>query len=223
MSSFKDELDRLTSNFKEELERLTSTVLVHNDSVINTGELQNDEEIMNLMDFAYDMADKVSPTGQRTPFDIEMIETKKKELEEELRQRKEEEEEYQELRDAWQKWAERQREKTELSLRIEQMNRLQEALKKPEVKDFLKKSEGKDLLLKVMTRQMTPQELFDNLKNNPKLNDIMLRTTLPGTTKIAGRSRVFRRKNKKTTSTSRRKVRGTRRHRKSYSRRSTRK
>jgi hypothetical protein len=211
------------TNFKDALESLTSAVVIDADSAINTGELQNDEEIKQLMDLAYEMADELSPTGQRTPFDIEMIETKRKQLEEELRQRTEEEEEDQKHRHAWQDWAEREREKTELSLKREQMNRLQEALKKPEVKDLLKKPEVQDLLFKIMNHEIKPQQAFEAIKTNPRLNEQMLSLTSQRKTKKAGKSRVFRRKNKKMTSTSRRKVRGTRRHRKSYSRRSTRK
>jgi len=208
-------------NFKEALDRLTSTVIVHNDSIIDPGELQNDEEIMRLMDLAYQMADEVSPTGQRTPSDIDMIELKRKQLEEELRQRTKEEKDDQKLRDDWQYWAQREREKTELSLNREQLKRFKEAVKNPRVKDLLLKPKVQDLLLKIMRRQMTPEQAFGAVTKDPDLKKQMMGLIYQGTKK-GGKSRVFRRKNKKMTSTSRRKVRGTRRHRKSYSRRSTR-
>jgi hypothetical protein len=210
------------TNINDELDRLSNALVINNGIAINTGELQNDEEIKQLMEIAYEMADELSPTGQRTPFDIEMIETKRKQLEEELRQRTEEKEEDQKHRDAWQGWAEQQRKKRELSLKIEQMNRLQEALKKPEVKDLLKNPEVTDLLLKVMNHQFTPQQAFKSINAIPNLKKQMLSLTSKGT-RTGGKSRIFRRKNKKMTSTSRRKVRGTRRHRKSSTRRSTRK
>jgi len=205
------------TNINDELNRLSDALVINNSIAINTGELQNDQEINELMEIAYEMADELSPTGQRTPFDIDMIETKRKQLEEELRKRTEEKEEDQKHRDAWKRWAEQQREITELSLRIEQMNRLQEALKNPEVKD---------LLFKVMKDEIKPQETFEAIKNNLEMYKSMMSLTSQGTgtrTRKGGKSHVFRRKNKKMTSTSRRKVRGTRRHRKSYSRRSTRK
>jgi len=88
------------------------------------------------------------------------------------------------------------------------------------LKEALKNSKVQDLLLKIMRRQMTPQQAFGAVTKHPKSKEQMMGLTLKGTN--GGKSRVFRRKNKKMTSTSRRKVRGTRRHRKSYSRRSTR-
>jgi len=203
------------TNINDELNRLSDALVINNSIAINTGELQNDQEINELMEIAYEMADELSPTGQRTPFDIDMIETKRKQLEEELRKRTEEKEEDQKNSDAWKAWVEQQRKKRELSLKIEQMNRLQKALENPEVKD---------LLFKVMKDEIKPQETFQAIKNDPELYKTMMSLTSIGTgTRKGGKSRVFRRKNKKMTSTSRRKVRGTRRHRKSYSRRSTRK
>ena len=104
--------------------------------------------------------------------------------------------------------------------RSKQMTRLQEALKDPNIKD---------ILLKVMTRRLTPDKAFHDIKANPGLNQEMMRFTLKGsgtgsgTGKKGGKSRVFRRKNKKTTSKSKRNARRTQRHRKSSTRRSTRK
>lgn len=211
------------TNFKDALDTLTDARLITDDISIDTGELQNNEEIMLLMDFAYEMADELSPTGTRSPDDIKLIESTKKQLQDNLARKTQDEKSDEEYSKAWQLWAEQQRKKSESFLtqdKREKMNRLQDALKNPKVQDLLKKPKVQDLLLKIMTRQMTPQELFANAKESPYFRKAMSLVTLQGTK--GGKSRVFRRKNKKMTSTSRRKVRGTRRHRKSYSRRSTR-
>ena len=92
------------------------------------------------------------------------------------------------------------------------MNRLRQALQNPEVTD---------LLLKVMNHQFTPQQAFNSINAIPNLKKQMLSLTSKGSQ--GGKSRIFRRKNKKMTSTSKQKTRGTRRHRKSSTRRSTRK
>jgi len=213
------------TNLKNEVDKLINTRVINGDTAFDIGELQNNEEIMLLMDFAYEMADELSPTGTRSPHDIKLIESTRKQLEDNLARNTQDENSDKEYSKAWQLWAEQQRKKSESFLtqdKREKMNRLQDALKNPKVQDLLKKPKVQDLLLKIMTRQMTPQQTFGAVTKDPYSKKQMMGLTLKRT-KIGGKSRVFRRKNKKMTSTSRRKVRGTRRHRKSYSRRSTRK
>jgi len=197
-------------------------VLLDNDVFIKTYEPKDDEEIDLLMDALYIAADKRSPTGTRTPANVERLINIRNKLHDELEKRKydeiAEEKRSENLRQNVALNAQRDHERVLLSVRnekIEKMKRLKEALKNPRVQD---------LLVKIRMRQMTPQQAFEAVKSNPEWNEQMKQTTLQETRKIkGGKSRVFRRKNKKMTSTSRRKVRGTRRHRKSYSRRSTRK
>ena len=186
--------------------------------LVNIHEPDDDEDIRQLINRAYEIADEISPTGTRTPLDMKILDEKKKELERDLRERNEEEDEAQAHSDAWQAWAAQERKKTELSVKrekLEKMKRLQEALKNPKIKE---------LLLMVMNRQLTPQQAFAAIKDKPDLHKQMMSLTLKG--RSGGKSRVFRRKNKKMTSTSKRNVRRTRhtrRHRKSSTRRSTRK
>lgn len=198
--------------------------LLNDDEFIKTYEPKDDEEIDLLMDALYIAADRKS-AGQRTPENINRLTKIRHILDAELKERERDEIDEQERSESRQQnaaqTAERDRERTKLSVKkekIEKMERLKKALKNPKVKD---------LLVKIRMRQMTPQQAFGAVKSKPRLNEQMMRTTLQGTRtgtrKKGGKSRIFRRKNKKTTSTSRRKVRGTRRHRKSYSRRSTRK
>lgn len=142
----------------------------------------------------------------------------KTQLVNELAKREREIEEDKTRSDAVQKWAKDQREKINQSLKLEKidkMERLQRALKNPKVRD---------LLLKVMNHKITQEQAFADIKSNPDLKKQMMSLTLTGTgTRKGGKSRVFRRKNKKTRSKSRRNAQYTRRHRKSSSRRSTRK
>ena len=192
-------------------------VVLNGDEFIEFDKPIDDEEIMELMNVAYQIADKSSPTGTRTPFDIEILETKKKQLEQDLLDREKEEKEYTEFRKAVQDNAEKERKKTELSVKreiLERINRLQNALKNPKIKE---------LLLKVINHKLTPQEAFDSIKANSSLKEQMMRLTLKGLGQGAGKSRIFRRKNKKSTSRTRRSMRSTRRHRKSSSRRGMRK
>jgi hypothetical protein len=194
--------------------------VLNNDEIIKTYELVDDDEIWYLLNFAYDKADEISPTGRRTPEQIDEIEQLKKELEEDMRQRQKEAEEDKAHSDSVQAWADTQRKKREDSVKrekIEKITRLQEALKNPKIKD---------LLLKVMNRKITPEQAFADIKANTDLKGKIMSLTYPTKyrgTRIGGKSRVFRRKNKKTTSTSRRNARRTQRHRKSSTRRSRRK
>jgi len=202
--------------------KIPDLVITDDNQMIDFSNPENEEEIGKLLNIAYEIADNESPTGKRTPFDIELIESRRLQLENELRERKKEEEESQAHSNAWQYWAERERQKTELSVKrekLKKMKRLERALKNEEVKV---------LLLKVMNREITPERAFDVIKANTKLNKQMMSLTLTGLngTRNGGKSRIFRRKNNKTRSKSRRNVRRTQhtqRHRKSSTRRSTRK
>ena len=189
--------------------------VLDDDTFIKTDELV-DDEIMFLLNYAYEIADELSPTGRRTPKQIDEIEQLKNQLKQDLRQRQKEAEEDQLHTASWQAWADIERKKREDSVKrekLEKITRLQEALKNPKIKD---------LLSKVMNRKLTPQQAFADIKDNSGLKEKMMSLTLKGP-RTGGKSRVFRRKNKKTTSTSRRNARRTRRHRKSSTRRSTRK
>ena len=208
------------TEFENKFENLHGHVL-HNGQVFNTEELANNDEIMNWLQLALEHADDNSPTGSRTPHDIDILEIEKKRLEQELEQRQQEEAEDKAHRASWQAWANTQRQKINNSLKEEKINKitqLQEALENPKVKD---------LLLKVRDRTISPEQAFDAIKDNTDLKEKMMSLThLPLSKRVTdrgGKSRVFRRKNKKTTSTSRRNARRTRRHRKSSTRRSTRK
>ncbi len=184
--------------------------------------VENDIEIMDLMNTAYQAADKYNLTKTRSPDVIQNLNELKNQLEKDLLDREKDKKEINEHRLAWQAWAERQGETRELSVKrekSEKMKRLQRALENPEVKD---------LLLKVMNRKITPQEAFDSIKANHMLKNQIQGLTLTGLngTGKGGKSRVFRRKNKTTRSKSRRNVRRTqhtRTHQKSSTRRSTRK
>ena len=130
---------------------------------IDTSDPIDQQEIEQLMTALYTAADRKSPIGRRTDDDITKLTKIQKILEDNLKKKKQIEDNSEDYRASWQKWAERERKKTELSLKQQ---------------------------------------------------------------KKGGKSRVFRRKNKKMTSTSKRNVRRTRRtrrHRKSSTRRSTRK
>lgn len=193
------------------------SALLNDDELIETDKPIDDKEIMELMNVAYQIADKSSPTGTRTPFDIEILETKRKQLEQDLLDREKEENEDTEFRKAVQDNAEKERKKTELSVKreiLERINRLQNALKNPTIKE---------LLLNVINHKLTPQQAFASIKENSSLKEQMMHLTLNGVGKSGGKSRIFRRKNKKSTSRTRRSMRSTRRHRKSSSRRGMRK
>ncbi len=134
---------------------------------IDTSDPIDQQEIEQLMTALYTAADRKSPIGRRTDDDITKLTKIQKILEDNLKKKKQIEDNSEDYRASWQKWAERERKKTELSLK---------------------------------------QQKTENNKG--------------------GKSRVFRRKNKKMTSTSKRnlrRTRRTRRHRKSSTRRSTRK
>ena len=204
------------NNFKDELNRIR----INNGEVFNTEELDNDEEIMKLLTNTVKTADELSPTGSRTPHDVSMLEKEEKRLKEDRRKREQQEAEDNAHRASWQTWANTQRQKRNDSLKREKINKitqLQNALKDPKVKD---------LLLKVRDRTILPEQAFDDINDNSSLKEKMMSLTRPLSKRVTdrgGKSRVFRRKNKKTTSTSRRNARRTRRHRKSSTRRSTRK
>ncbi len=200
-----------------------SRIIVDNDNLIDLDNPTNDEEIKNFIDTAYEFADKQSPTGTRTPSDVNRLEIKRKELKQMLSEMEEEKSQNQMNRESWEAHAARTQKRIRDDVkedRSKQMTRLQEALKDPNIKD---------ILLKVMTRRLTPDKAFHAIKANPGLNQEMMRLTLKGpgtgsgTGNKGGKSRVFRRKNKKTTSKSKRNARRTQRHRKSSTRRSTRK
>jgi hypothetical protein len=163
-------------------------------TILVDDEPKNDEEILLLMNVLYQAADNRSPTGTRTPADTDRLmkiqKVLEKVLENNLKQRQQQTNDDLIHINAWQAWAERERKKTDQSLerekleKIEKMNRLQEALKNPNIRKLLNKGQR------------------------------------------GGKSCVFRRKNKKMTSTSRRNMRSKRRrrnHRKSSTRRSMRK
>ena len=197
--------------------------IVNNDNLIDLDNPTNDEEITNLIDTVYEFADEQSLTGTRTPSDVNLVEIKRKELKQKLSEMEEEKSQNQMNRESWEAHAARTQKRIRDDVkedRSKQMTRLQEALKYPNIKD---------ILLKVMTRRLTPDKAFHAIKANPGLNQEMMRLTLKGpgtgsgTGKKGGKSRVFRRKNKKTTSKSKRNARRTQRHRKSSTRRSTRK
>jgi len=193
--------------------------LLDDDEFIKTYEPKDRDEIDLLMNALYIAADRKS-AGQRTPENINRLTNISRILEADLNERKQHEIDDQERSESRKQnaaqTAQRDRERIEKSVRnekIEKMKRLKEALKNPRVQD---------LLLKVMNDKIKPQQAFRAVIEDPDSKTKMMSLTSKGTTKTGGRSRVFRKKNKKMTSTSRRKVRGTRRHRKSYSRRSTR-
>jgi len=196
--------------------------IIDNDEVITTYKPKDNEEIDLLMEALYIAADRKSD-GQRTPENIDRLTKIRHILDAELKERERDEIDEQERSKIRQKkaaqTAEQDRERTELSVKkekIEKMERLKKALENTQVQD---------LLFKVMNNRIKKEEaLFGAVTKNPKSKEQMMGLIYQGTRKRkGGKSRVFRRKNKKMTSTSRRKVRGTRRHRKSYSRRSTRK
>jgi len=199
-------------------------ILTVDDTAIDTSNLENEEEIMQLINIAYEIADDLSPTGTRTPNDIDNIEQLKTQLEYELAQRKIEEEQDRLHSLAVQSWAEKQRENKKLLVKqdkLEKMKRLHDALKNPKVGDLLFK-----VMNNTLTREQAQKQAFAAINSNPGLKKQMMSLTWTGTETRGGKSRVFRRKNKKMTSKSRRNVRRTRhtrRHRKSSSRRSTRK
>jgi hypothetical protein len=216
------------TEFKTKFGELHGDVL-HNDQVFNTEELENDEEIKKFIDIAYDYADTLSPTGSRSPHDVSMLEKEEKQLKEDLLKRKQQEAEDNAHSASWRTWADSKRKQINDSVKRDlskRMTRLHEALKDPKIKD---------ILLEVMNRTISKEQAFDDIKDlniqqafndikaNPSLKNQMMSLTLKGPANTGGKSRVFRRKNKKTTSTSRRNARRTRRHRKSSTRRSTRK
>jgi len=136
-----------------------SRIIVDNDNLIDLDNPTNDEEIKNLIETAYEFADEQSPTGSRSPDDVNLLENKRKELKQMLSEMEEEKSQNQMNRESWEAHAARTQKR---------------------IRDDVKEDKG-------------------------------------------GKSRVFRRKNKKTTSKSKRNARRTQRHRKSSTRRSTRK
>lgn len=207
------------TEFKTKFGELHGDVL-HDDQVFNTEELENNEEIKKFIDIAYDYADDISPTGSRSPHDVSILEKEEKRLEQELEQRQQEETDAKEHSAVWRTWADSKRKQINDSVKRDlskRMTRLHEALKDPKIKD---------ILLKVMNRTISKEQAFDAIKEKTDLKEQIMTLTHPLSKRVFGRggkSRVFRRKNKKTTSTSRRNARRTRRHRKSSTRRSTRK
>jgi len=200
-------------------------IITVDNTAIDTSNLENEEEIIRLINIAYEIADDLSPTGTRTPNDIDKIEQLKTQLEYELAQRKIEEEQDRLHSLAVQSWAEKQRENKKLLVKqekLEKMKRLHDALKNPKVGDLLLK-----VMNNTLTREQAQKQAFAAINSNPGLKKQMMSLTWTGTeTRNGGKSRVFRRKNKKTRSKSRRnaqRTQRTRRHRKSSTRRSTRK
>jgi hypothetical protein len=191
------------------------SVILDDNELINTYQPNDNSEFRILMNALYRAADVKSPTGIRTPSDIKKLEKIERIIARNITERQNQQNESNLHSESLQNWAERERQKTELSLNIAKMKRLHDALKNPEVKD---------LLLKVMNRKITPEQAFAAIKANTGLNKQIMSLTLKG--KLGGKSCVFRRKNKKTTFKSRRnaqRTRHTRRHRKSSTRRSMRK
>lgn len=129
------------------------------DTEILPGHFENDEEIIEFMDTAYQAADKVSPTGTRTPDDIQNLKELKNQLQQDLRDREKEKEENNAHSLGWQNWADQQRKKTELSVKREKMNRLRDALKNPEVKK---------LVMMVMKDELMPEQAFHSIKANTR-------------------------------------------------------
>ena len=87
------------------------SLILDDDKFIKTDDPIDDGEIMLLVNIAYTMADEISPTGKRTPNDIDKIEQLKNQLNNEMLERKREEEQDNEHSKAWQIWAEQQRKK----------------------------------------------------------------------------------------------------------------
>ena len=221
------------TDFKTKIGELPHDVL-NNGEIFNTERLKDEQEIMKFMNILYEVADELSPTGTRTPVDIKILEKTEQQLKEDLDKREQETKEDEKHSENVQVWADKERKKKEDYIqawveelkkredsvkgeKIEKITRLQEALKNPKIKE---------LLLKVMNHELTPQQAFADIKGNTDLKEKMMSLTYPTKyreTRTGGKSRVFRRKNKKTTSTSRRNARRTQRHRKSSTRRSTRK
>lgn len=199
--------------------------ILDDDVLINTYEPINHEEISLLMNVLYQAADKRSPTGRRTPADIERLINIQKVLENSLNKREEQEMNDQQRSNSVQAIAEQERKKTETSVKQEikeKMNRIHQALQDPRIKGLFYKPDTTRMPIK-------PEDAFADIKSKPELEKQMMSLTLKGTKRSGGKSRVFRRKNKKMTSKSRRnaqrtqRTQRTRRHRKSSSRRSTRK
>jgi len=191
--------------------------ILDDDVLINTYEPINHEEISLLMNVLYQAADKRSPTGRRTPADIERLINIQKVLEKSLNEREEQEMNDQQRSNSVQAIAEQERKKTETSVKQEikeKMNRIHQALQDPRIKGLFYKPDTTRMPIK-------PEDAFADIKSKPELEKQMMRLTLRG--RRGGKSRVFRRKNKKTRSKSRRNAQYTRRHRKSSTRRSTRK
>ncbi len=189
------------------------TTINNNNTFVDRDDPESMQEILELIFMAYTNADKFSPRGgPRTIADLDTIQQKEQQLVEVLTNKQLEKEDDEAYSKLWQEWADRERKKRDLSLNREKMKRLHDALKNPEVKD---------LLLNVMKHKITPQQAFHDIKANPDLKNQIQGLTLNG--KLGGKSCVFRRKNKKTTFKSRRNAQRTRRHRKSSTRRSTRK
>ena len=55
-------------------------IIVDNENIIDLDNPTNDEEIMNLINTAYELADTKSPTGTRSPFDVKILEKKEKRI-----------------------------------------------------------------------------------------------------------------------------------------------
>lgn len=190
--------------------------ILDDDVLINTYEPINDEEISLLMNVLYTAARKSD--RKITDADIKRLINIQKVLEKSLNKREEQEMNDQQHSNSVQAIAEQERKKTEILVKQEikeKMNRIHQALQDPRLKGLFYKPDA---------TRMLPEDAFAAIKANPRFNKQMMDLTL--NRKRAGKSRVFRRKNKKTTSKSRRnaqRTQRTRRHRKSSTRRSTRK
>ena len=189
---------------------------------------ENSDEINNLVSATYELLNQDTPTGRRTPEDIRNIENFRKDLKQNLYDTELDEIENQHNRENWLAYAEKIRKQNE-NLNNDLIKRFHSKQKPQEIMHLNKALENpkvKDLLLKVRDRTISPKQVFDAIKENTDLKEQITTLTRPISKRVTGtggKSRVFRRKNKKTTSTSRRNARRTRRHRKSSTRRSTRK
>ena len=145
MSAAKTDLPDLPYTEDDELAAIFSDygvppVFINDDDVeIITSEPKTDDEIRMWMTALYEGADRKSPTGTRSPYDMEILDETKKKLERRLREIIKERYDAQADSDAWQAWAAQERDKTKLSVKrekLEKMNRLKKALENPEIKDL---------------------------------------------------------------------------------------
>jgi len=156
------------------------------------GDPENSDEIDNLVNATYNWLDEDTPTGRRTPEGIRNIENFRKELKKDVDDIELEKRENEINRMSWQAYSDRKRKQNE-NLNKDEIKRFHSNQKTQEILQLNKALENpkvKDLLFKVITQRISPQA-------NPDLKEIMMSLTLNGTGNKGGKSRVFRRKNKK--------------------------